>query len=298
MNFNPFTRQNSVSSVFHRYPHPPNMFDRTVGRPEQMGVFDYALVVPALVKLGLHLSAKKKKLLPLTIVFGAISVPLAVTKFALYLGTSPIIFVAWLIKQGVKKEYLKHVVSPYTETLNSLMVTTPDSEAARLLNEVSRLHDNDLSRFSIVANNNNQLVLTRFPGNEVVATLLPTRQNIMKLQSLIDGDHINQNRLMYFLTNVGNSIINFSAKERINAISTSQALNHVNLMHKLLVHCSVDNTERDSSFACIPKDVRKIIAREAILMETNEALATGIYHTFTQEERELATADYIGNPRP
>lgn len=297
MNFNPFTHQNSVTHIFQRHPQPPDMFDRTVGRPEQMGVFDYALVLPALVKLGLHLSNKKKNLLPLTIIFGAVSVPLAISKFALYVGASPLIFAAWLIKEGVKKEHRKHLVSPYTQILNSLTVTTPNNHEPQLLSDVNPLRDIDLYHYSIKAHNN-QIILTRFPGYETVAIFSPTRSNIMQLQNLINPDHINHNRLMYFLTNVGSNIIDFSAKERINSISREQALNHVDLLHKLLVNCKVDNTDAESTFAAIPKDVRKLIAKETILMETNEELATGIYHTFTQEERELATADYIGNPRP
>lgn len=299
IHLNPFAKH-TISKPYHHHPSKLSMFDRTVGRSNQMGIFDYALVAPFLIKLAL--AASKGKFTILTGIFGALSVPFAIAKIGLYIGTSPLIILAWGIKELVKKEKSKHKISDYTAELNQLMARAapklgqdPDHTLMTCLSNIKKLHDVSLKKFSIKANNFGEVVLVRFPSNELVATFEKSRENITAMQQLM-GEQ-NRNRLDYFLANVGKSIFDFSAHTLINDISKAQASNMVNILHKLLVNGSKDNAEHKTSLPDAPKEVRRMIAKHVMLNDIDENKGkTKFFASFTPEEREAAVFEYVSSP--
>ena len=302
MKYNPFAKKQTVNKILHRYPQPLNMFDRRVGRPEQMGFFDYILgMIPFAVKALLHATKGKSKILHG--ILSVVSVPLAVVKFILYIATSPLIFVAWVIKELVKKNKSKHKISPFTAVINNLTVTVPalpdqdsDSIPSVRLSEVVKLRNIDCRKFSIKANDQKELVLTRFPSGELVATIEQTRQNIIALLDL--ADPTSRDRLEYFLANAGRNIIDFSTHALVAEINKQQAVAHVNLMHALLVDATVDDVNAETSFAIIPKDVRKIIASAALAddMVIDDRNKMRFFSSFKPEEREAAMLEFVNKP--
>jgi hypothetical protein len=288
MNFNPFSQKRSL-----------NMFDRTVGDRNNMGIFDYALAgVPALIKLGLDFG--KRKSLPLAVTFGILSLPFSLVKLGMYIGLSPAIFAAWLIKQRVKKTIAKHVTSPGTALINQLAVKAPvkpgedpDARPVQPLRKIKKLHDSDHKAYSIKAVDG-ELVLAKFPGDTVVAIFEKSRANIKIMHELIKDTH-DENRARYWLYNVNGNIFNYTASHLINEINKSQASSHTMWIHKLLIEGRVDDPSRaGESFARINKDIRKLIVKDVLEEEVqNEASCNKYFASFTQQEREEAVSEYV-----
>ena len=299
MNFNPFAQHMAAKRFFSRGRSKLNMFDRTVGRPESMGIFDYLLVIPFLNKLALNAASGKSKILE--VLFGVISIPLAIAKLGLYLGTSPLILAAWGIKEGVKKKKEKHKISDYTADINALLVRAPanahqdpDKMPVVPLSEVRKLHDVELGRFSIKTNQAGEIILTTFPGNTTVATFVTTRENIVAMQKLMGP--LDHNRIDYFLANAGKNIFNFSAVERAGQIAKQHAASMTTLIHKLLVTSTPENPDA-TSFAAIPKEVRRMIAKQVMLndidIRANDAHKSRFFASFRPEESEAAVLAYV-----
>lgn len=285
MNFNPFAQNKSIVKGFRRYPAPIDMYDRTVGRREQMGVFDYLLLAPAVIKTLMFLTHEKST--PAYVSLVVLSIPFSLVKLALYCVGSPIIGSVWAIKEAVKKKK----ISPYTLALNSLTVKTNLANIATALVQVKQLHDGDLRTHSIRAKDN-ELVLTSLSG-QVVATIEKTRQNITLLQSLHEG--VSRNRMEYFFTQVGNNIIDYSALTLIDAVDKYQASSYVKMVDQLLVKSNVDDSTQ-LSFAHIPRDVRHLIAREFLRQECVDPAFNpleGQFTSFSPEVRHEAAFDYI-----
>lgn len=299
MNFNPFSQHTAAKRLLSRGRSKLNMFDRTVGRPESMGIFDYLLVVPFLNKLALDAVDGKSKVLQ--VLFGIISIPLAITKLGLYLGTSPLILTAWAIKEGVKKKKEKNRISQYTADINALLVRAPanahqdpDKMPVVPLSALRKLHDVELGRFSIKTNQAGEIILTTFPGNTTVAAFVTTRENIVAMQKLMGP--LDQNRLDYFLANAGKNIFNFSAVERANEIAKQQATNMTTLIHKLLVTSTPENPDA-TSFTAIPKEVRRMIAKQVMLndidIKPDDARKSTFFASFNPKESEAAVLEYV-----
>ncbi|HTM63087.1 MAG TPA: hypothetical protein VL360_01145 [Gammaproteobacteria bacterium] len=301
MNFNPFTSK-PISHIFKRS-GKHDMFDRTVGRPKQMGIFDYALVLPALVKTGMALTEKRSKVA--YGLFAALSVPLAITKFGLYIGTGPLIFIAWLIKKIAKKNRNDHKVSRYTNELSQIIVKPASDNNKDLdqnvpvnLSEVVTLRDGNLKYFSIKANDADQLVLTTFPRNKLVATFEPTRSNILRMMRLNEGAQLN--RVKYFMSNAGKNIFDFSAIELINKINAAQTKDRVKRMYEFLVNSKVeDEANRDNSFAKFPRDIRDLIAKQVMLAAGPDNEYNRFFlRSFEPKQCEQALQEFIRAPKP
>lgn len=261
MNFNPFVNKNHHSKRL-------NMFDHMVGRPEQMGMFDYILVLPFLIKTIYHYSAQKPKLKALTILSALISAPLAVVKFGLYIGLSPAIFVGW----GIKKAILKKQMSPFTRLINELEVITlpepgqdPEHLPAQKLKHMQKLHDSEITNYNIRVHNN-ELQLVRGFNNQLVATIPKTDANMDILNGLVTPPEGDDNGLTNWLNNFGGR--NFFAPE-VKAVvdtfihdrSVGKASSYFRDVHTLLVLGKGD-------LEILPKEVKRIIAAKVIQNET------------------------------
>lgn len=292
MNYNPFKKGAMVHKGFHRYPSGLSMFDRIVGRAEQMGILDYALaLIPFFIKLGMHKS--KNKSTALHVIFAALSVPFSITKLGIFIGTAPLSLVAWGIKKGVQRGKLHRKISPYTAELNTLMVRGAGKSELVPLADLKKFHDGQLLKFSIKVNELGEIVILRFPKMKLFATIEPSRENIVKLQRLFDP--AKQNRVEYFLSNVGKNIIDYDARTHINAVSDQQARDRVKSMYELLVKGDVaDESIKDKSLVAVPKDVRDLIAVRVLRAEANDSASKhGYFASFKPKEREDAIYAFV-----
>lgn len=301
MNFNPFSKTATVPKMFGHMKRL-NMFDRTVGSPGSMGIFDYALVLPFLIKLGYAASENKSKFL--RGLFGALSAPFAIAKFAIYIATSPLVLLAWGIKEGAKKGDKKFGISSTVAAINQLEAIAvakpgqdPDTVPVTPLENIIKLHNADMYKYSIRAKNGN-LQLVTFPGGTLVATITSSRKNIVAMQNIIPEN--NDNRLGYFMNNAGRNIFDHDAHQYIRKTARQQAKNATLEVYKTLVkskHKADENINQgEVSFVEIPCEVRKLIADRVILDTLDEKPEeSGIYPDFRPAEKEAAITAYMSH---
>ena len=312
LHFNPFAKGRHISRSFSRYPKPMNMFDRTVGRPTQMGIFDYLLIAPFLLKFLFHASKGRSKFL--TAVFGVMTVPFSIIKFALYVATSPVILLAWAIKKIVTKQIRKYATSPFTAALNRLIVKPvplPGHDLGHTpsvaLRQVNKLYDVSLMNHSIKVNAQNELIIVRSPGNALVAVVEPTRANIALLKELVGKPGHDGNRLDYALNNIGGNIFDHGNLSNIRGwltqVSQEQEVDRINLIKRVLfVGDKSANKSPDikphpeattTTFAHIPRDVRERIFGEALNNEVHSVgTRSGFFAGFTPDERKEGLEEY------
>lgn len=301
MNFNPFSKAASVPRTF-RGIRKLNMFDRIVGRPGSMGILDYVLVLPFLIKLGYAAYENKSKFL--RVLLGTLSAPFALAKFAIYIATSPLVLLAWGIKEGAKKSDKKFGISSTVAAINQLEAVAvakpgqdPDTVPVTPLKDIIKLHNADMYKYSIRAKNG-KLQLVTFPGGTLVATITTSRKNIVAMQKIIPES--NDNRLEYFMNNAGRNIFDGDAHELIKKAGRQQAKNATLEVYKTLVKSK--HKEDDSinpggkSLLDVPSEVRKLIADRVILDTLDEKPEeSGIYPDFRPAEKEAAITAYMSH---
>lgn len=297
MNYNPFSKK-LFSRKLARYPKKLNIFDRLVGRPDSMGIFDYLFVAPFIFK---QLFDSSKGIRPLRIIFGIITAPIAIAKFFLFIAVSPLVLLGYgikaLVKLGVKK-HQENKISDYMKSINELMVENPKNPNGKPVTLATALGhplvNKDINRYSICTNAKNQLVLKTFPGSTQKAVFIETRDNVSALSKLTAKD--GHNRLSYFMKYAYRDIFDYNANQKIAQVRQKLrddcALSSVMLLNHLIVR----NRDQDSSFSIIDRDVRLIIVNKVLEMEKRSPSTTGIFKNFSGEEMSKAIGFYDAIP--
>lgn len=294
-------------SFFNCFDKDRNMWQRMVGDSQHMGLFDYLLIIPFFLKLGIKPATDKNNYVS-ALTLASLQLPFSAVKLALYVALSPVIFLSWVISKIASGHKIRHQVTGDQVDLNQLMVNAPSDPPgtdAQKMSKVHKLYDFQAYKYDLKIDRDENLVFV-FPYElskrsytivkKDVAVVAKTKENIDILQGMLDA-----HKIPFVSHIVGVNLSSLASAKTIekwiDRTEQHLALNHIKLEQAMLVDKVQKAQDGPKNFADLPRDVRRMIFQERIAQEVAEPKGANdrsvrFFNTLEQHNRQAALLQF------